>query len=161
MTRMTRPGRAVAFATVIAAPIAFFAAILPGIATADVSVIAPWARASFLANRPGAAYLTLESDTGDRLIAIETPAADHVMLHGNETDANGVVRMVQIEALDLPPGEAVTLAAGGMHLMLMGLAAKLEEGASFALTLRFETAGEITVKVPVLGVAATGPEGSE
>lgn len=161
MKTMTRPGRAVAFATVIAASIAVFTALLPGIAAADVSVTDPWARASILANRPGAAYLTLESDTGDRLIAVETPAADRVVLHGNETDANGVSRMVQIEALDLPPGETITLGAGGMHLMLMGLAEKLEEGASVALTLRFETAGEITVEVPVLGVAATGPEGSE
>ncbi|PWE29860.1 hypothetical protein DDZ14_16665 [Maritimibacter sp. 55A14] len=141
--------------------IAFLAAALPGLAAADVIVTAPWARASILVSRPGAAYLTLTSDTGDRLIAVKTPAADRAMLHGTETDADGVSRMAHIEALDLSPGETVTLAPGGMHLMLMGLAAKLEEGASFPLILRFESAGEVAVDVPVLGVAATGPEGEE
>lgn len=141
--------------------VALLFAVAPTLAAADVVVTAAWARASILTNRPGAAYFTLESDKGDRLIAIKTPVADRVMLHGTETDANGVSRMIHIETLDLPPGEAVTLAPGGMHLMLMGLAAKLEQGASFPLILRFDTAGEITVDVPVLGVAASGPEGAE
>jgi copper(I)-binding protein len=109
----------------------------------------------------GAAYLTLESDTGDRLIGIETPAANRVMLHGTETDASGVSRMVHIAELDLPPGETVTLAPGGMHLMLMNLATKLKEGSTFPLILRFEADGDRTVEVPVLGVGATGPEGAE
>lgn len=43
-------------------------------------------------------------------------------------------------------------------MMLMGLSIKLVEGMTFPLTLRFETAGEITIDVPVLGVAAAGPE---
>jgi copper(I)-binding protein len=48
-----------------------------------------------------------------------------------------------------------------MHLMLMGLGARLDEGTRFSLTLTFETAGEVIVEVPVLGVAATGPEGGQ
>lgn len=141
--------------------IAAAAAVLPTLVSADVVVSDPWARASILVNRPGAAYLTLESDTGDRLIAVESPVAGHVMLHGTETDANGVSRMAHIEALDLPRGEPVTLAPGGMHLMLMALNEKLEEGSTFPLTLTFEDAGEISVEVPVLGIAATGPERAE
>jgi len=136
-------------------------AALPTLAAADVSVTDPWARASILASRPGAAYLTLESDIADRLLALETPAAGHVMLHDTVTDTNGVSRMNHIEALDLIPGTPVTFAPGGMHLMLMGLTRKLEEGSTFPLTLSFENAGEITVDVQVLGIAATGPEGAE
>lgn len=142
-----------AFAVVLSA--------LPALAAAEVVVSDPWARASILASRPGAAYLKLESDKADRLLAVETPAAEKAMLHGTETDANGVSRMVHIEALDLAPGDPVTFAPGGMHLMLMGLVRKLEEGSSFPLTLTFETAGDITVEVPILSVAATGPEGAE
>ncbi|MCC6756118.1 MAG: copper chaperone PCu(A)C, partial [Solirubrobacterales bacterium] len=55
----------------------------------------------------------------------------------------------------------VTFAPGGMHLMLMGLGAGFDEGTHFPLTLTFETAGAVTVEVPVLGVAATGPEGGQ
>ena len=129
----------------------------PAIAFADVAVTDPWARASILASRPGAAYLSLTSDTGDRLLSVTTPVAGQVMIHAAETDANGVLRIVHIQVLDLPAGQTVTLAPGGIHLMLMGLGAKLEEGTGFPLTLIFETAGEITVEVPVLGVGAMGP----
>jgi copper(I)-binding protein len=141
--------------------VAALAAIFPGLAAAEITVTDPWARATILANRPGAAYLTLESDTDDRLVAIETPAAGHVMIHRIETDDSGVSRMVHLETLDLPPGKPVTLAPGGMHLMLMGLAGKLEEGGTFPLTLRFEEAGEMTVEMPILGVAAVGPDGKQ
>lgn len=138
-----------------------FCATLPTLAAAEVMVSDPWARASILANRPGVAYLTLESDIADRLMSLGTPVAGQVMLHGTETDANGVARMAHIEALDIEPGTPVTFAPGGMHLMLMGLTGKLEEGSTFPLTLSFQHAGEITVEVQVLGIAATGPEGAE
>lgn len=133
----------------------------PSMSYADVAVTDPWARASVLASRPGAAYLSLTSDTGDRLLAATTPVAGHVMIHAAQTDAKGVARMTHLEVLDLPPGQTVTFAPGGMHLMLMGLAARLDEGTHFPLTLTFETAGEVTVEVPVLGVAAVGPEGGQ
>ncbi|MEM9762959.1 MAG: copper chaperone PCu(A)C [Pseudomonadota bacterium] len=127
-------------------------------AVADVAVSDPWARASILASRPRAAYLTLRSDADDRLLSATTPVADHVMIHASETDADAVTRMIHLDALDLEAGQTVRFAPGGMHLMLMGLAGKLEEGAPFPLMLNFERAGSITVEVPVLGVAATGPE---
>lgn len=131
----------------------------PAIAIADVAVTDAWARASILASRPGAAYLSLTSDTGDRLLSVTSPVAGQVMIHAAETDANGVTRMIHVETLDLPSGQTVTLAPGGMHLMLMGLGAKLDEGTRFLLTLTFEMAGEITVEVPVLKVGAMGPGG--
>jgi copper(I)-binding protein len=122
-----------------------------------VRVDAPWARATILASRPCAAYLTLTSAGGDRLVAVETPVADQVMLHATDS-TEGVSRMSHLETLELPPGQAVTLAPGGMHLMLMGLREKLVEGESLPLKLRFEAAGEMSVEVPILGVAASGPE---
>lgn len=136
-------------------------ATLPAGAFADVAVTDAWARASILASRPGAAYLSLTSDTGDRLLSATTPVAGHVMIHAAQTDAKGVARMTHLEVLDLAPGQTVTFAPGGMHLMLMSLAAGLDEGTRFPLTLTFESAGEVTVEVPVLGVAATGPEGGQ
>lgn len=141
--------------------IAFFVAALPTLGAADVSISDPWARASILVNRPGAAYLSLTSDSGDRLLAASSPVAGRVMIHGLESAGNGATRMVHLDGFDLPPGETVTLAPGDMHLMMLQLERKLEEGTTFPLTLNFETAGEITVDVPVLGVAATGPGGAE
>lgn len=133
------------------------AGALPFVAQAEVTISQPWARASILASRPGAAYFTVASGSGDQLVDVSTPAAEKVMIHSVETDASGVGRMHHLETLDMPAGGVVTLAPGGMHLMLMGLPGKLEEGTSFPLTLHFETAGEVTVEVPVLSVAAAGP----
>ncbi len=132
-------------------------AMLTTPALADITVTDPWARATVLASRPGAAYLTIESSADDRLVDLGSPVASGVMIHATETDAGGVNRMAHVEVLDLPADQAVTLTPGGIHLMLMGLNAKLEEGTSFPLTLSFEKAGEITIEVPVLGIAAAGP----
>lgn len=133
-------------------------ALLPisALAGQTVSVSEAWVRASITALRPGVAYLTLESRTDDRLTGATTPAADEVMIHSSE-EADGVSRMVHLPALELHAGEPVVLAPGGVHLMLVGLVAKLEEGTSFPMTLRFEKAPEVTIEVPVLGMAAQGP----
>ena len=132
------------------------AAAMPIAAQAEITVIDPWARASVLASRPGAAYLTLTSDEADRLLEVTSPVAGQAMLHKVETDGAGVSRMLHLDALDVLPGKPVTLAPGHMHLMLMGLSRKLNEGESFP-TLVFESASEVTVEVPVLGPGATGP----
>jgi len=42
--------------------------------------------------------------------------ADHTHIHDN-----GVMRMRQLPALDIPAGDTVTLQPGGLHLMLFGL----------------------------------------
>lgn len=129
----------------------------PLAAQAEIIVTDAWARASVLASRPGAAYLTLTSDEPDRLLEVTSPVAGHVMLHEVETDSAGVTRMVHIVDLDVSPGAPVTLAPGDSHLMLMDLSRKLEEGESFPMTLVFEGAGKVTVDVPVLGPGAMGP----
>ncbi len=135
------------------------AMVLASPVLADITVTDPWARASILAARPGAAYLTIHSTQDDRLIELSSPMAGKVMIHAVETGADGVSRMRHIMALELPEGQVVTLAPGDMHLMLMGLAAKLEEGTSFPMTLTFEKAGEVAVEVQVLSATATGPQG--
>ena len=131
-------------------------AVWPVTALADVTITDGWARASVLASRPAAAYLTLQSDEEEQLIGVSTPAADHVTIHAVETDAEGVSRMIEIDALNLPAGEPVTLAPGGMHLMLMALTEKLEEGTRLPLTLTFASGAKIDILVPVLGPGASG-----
>lgn len=127
-------------------------------ALADITITDPWARASILAARPGAAYLTIQSTEDDRLVELSSPVAASVMIHVIETGADSVGRMVHVKALDLPARREIKLAPGVMHLMLMGLEEKLQKGTNFPLTLIFEKADQITIKVPVLGMAAAGPE---
>ncbi|WP_157019381.1 copper chaperone PCu(A)C [Mesorhizobium xinjiangense] len=140
--------------------VAIWSISLPVAADESVRILDAWARASILASRPGAAYATIESASDDRLLGVTTPAADHVMIHAVESDGD-VSRMKHVEVLEIPAGQRVTLAPGGMHMMLMGLHDKLDEGTTFPMTLSFEKAGEIAVDVPVLGIAAEGPRNAE
>lgn len=126
------------------------------VAQADgIAVEAPFARASAGPVKNGAAYLTLRNDGGedDRLVAARAPVADRVELH-THLHENGVMRMRQVEAIEVPAGGMAMLKPGGDHVMLMGLKAPLKEGESFPLTLIFEKAGEITVDVAISGVGA-------
>lgn len=107
----------------------------------------------------GAAFLTL-ANTGadpDRLLAANAKVSRTVELHMHMA-MDGVMRMRPVEAIDLRPGKVVTLEPGGLHVMLIGLDAPLRPGDSFPLTLVFETAGDVTVSVDVVGPGAmTGP----
>lgn len=129
-----------------------------GMAThGDLMIHDGWARASIGKAPNSAAYMTLmtRGETTDKLVAVETPAADRAELHHHVLE-DGIAKMRQIEAIEIAPGEPATLEPGGLHIMLMGLTAKLEEGASLPLTLTFEKAGDITLEVPIKGLKAGG-----
>jgi copper(I)-binding protein len=57
--------------------------------------------------------------------------------------------MVPVEAVEVPPGQTVTLAPGGMHVMFMGLGAPLTEGEKIDAELVFEKAGRVEVQFNV------------
>ena len=124
-----------------------------------VKISRAWARATPGGATTAAAYLSLELIQGepDRLLAASTPMAAQVMLHATQSEG-GVMRMVHLEAIELRPGAPETLAPGGTHLMLTGLAAPLRQGETLPLVLTFERAGTVEIAVPVLGVGAAGPD---
>jgi copper(I)-binding protein len=129
-------------------------------ALGDLVVESPWARESV--TRTGVAYLTVRNggDQDDRLIGVSSEVADKAELHSSVVQ-DGVMKMRAVEALDVPAhGEAV-LEPGGLHIMLIGLKAPLEEGKSFALTLEFENAGEIEVMTTVENIAHAGGGGHD
>jgi periplasmic copper chaperone A len=116
-----------------------------------IVVVDGFAAAPSPAARSGAIYLSItnEGASDDRLIAVESDAADRVMLHVTET-TDGVSRMRHLDdGIPVPAGQTVALEQGGMHVMLMGLTAPLSDGGSLALTLVFEHAGRVPVTVPV------------
>jgi periplasmic copper chaperone A len=124
-------------------------------ALGDLVVEAPWARESV--TRTGAAYMTLRNngDQPDRLIGVSSDVAETVQLHSSVTE-DGVMQMRAVETVEVPAhGEAV-LGPGGVHLMLIGLEGRLEEGKSFPLTLRFEKAGEVEVTAKIEDISYAG-----
>ena len=59
------------------------------------------------------------------------------------------MKMRRVEAVDILPGESSVLQPGGLHVMLMGLKEPLVDGKSYPLTLEFERAGSVDVKVMI------------
>ena len=67
------------------------------------------------------------------------------------------MKMRPVEAIEVHPGTPTVLKPGGLHVMLMGLAAPLKKGQRVPLTLTFEKAGSIEVEAMVQGVASMQP----
>jgi copper(I)-binding protein len=127
------------------------------LAAGPVSVTGAWTRATLPHQNVGAAYLTLQSASGDTLTDASSPEAGMVMLH-QSTQTGGMAGMEDMDSLKLPAGKPVTLAPGGMHLMLMDLKRSLKPGDTLHLSLHFAKGGSEDVAVPVLPVRATGPQ---
>ena len=119
-----------------------------------------WARARMATARAGGAYITLRN-TGaqaDKVVAAASPVAETAELHTHIRQGD-VMQMRQVANIPLPAGETVTLAPGGLHVMLIGLKEILSEGRVFPLTLTFEHAPPVTVTVTVRSMGAMGGTG--
>ncbi len=147
-------------------------------AAAGVAVEGQWARTSPMMATAGAAYMTLTSATDDALVraSVDPSVAGTVELHetkmvemeggmtattdemtatsgdmGGETDTSmaPAMEMVPVDKIELPAGEAVALAPGGLHIMLLDLPAPLEVGTTIQITLEFDSGATQVVDVPV------------
>jgi copper(I)-binding protein len=67
-----------------------------------------------------------------------------------------VMQMSQLpDGLEIPAGETVTLAPGGLHLMFMQISQPFVEGETVPVTLTFEHAGEIEIELAVEAFGAS------
>jgi len=122
----------------------------------DLVIELPWARASIGTGRPAAAYLTIHNQGAedDILLAVRTSLSGMAEIHIMRY-AKGVIRMGAAGPVRIPAKGTISLAPGGLHIMMMKLKAPLVKGENIAVTLTFERAGEITVTAPILGPGAT------
>lgn len=106
------------------------------------------------ASAPGqtqaAAYLTLRNDGGqdDALRSIKIVGVGMANVHDSEM-TDGVMRMLPVDALAIPAGATVTMAPGGLHVMLMGLKSPMRSGDTLTATLRFRHTAPTRVTIPV------------
>ena len=97
-----------------------------------------------------AAFFTLhnQGETADRLLAASSPQAQKVELH-EHVHKDGLMKMQQVQGVDVPAGGEVKFVPMGYHVMLFGVKQQLKDGERFPMTLRFEKAGEVQVEVAV------------
>ncbi|MEM6986901.1 MAG: copper chaperone PCu(A)C [Pseudomonadota bacterium] len=62
---------------------------------------------------------------------------------------DGVMKMMQIDGLDVPSQGVASLEPGGNHVMLLGVQDRLTEGQTVLVTLRYANGDTQTVELPV------------
>lgn len=133
-----------------------------GYRVGDIRIEHPFAPPTAPGVTQGAAYFVSIANRGrdvDRLIGATTAVADRVEFHVSDVDATQVVRMRALAAIELPANATLRLRPGtGHHLMLIGLKRPLQIGDSFRLTLEFERAGRVEVRVDVQPSRSRGTE---
>lgn len=140
-------------AVVMALGWAGFAVYLGSISNSDrIQVLDAVVRANSPVSKSAAVYFLVRNGTefDDRLLAVSTDAAHTSMLHRNVELENGVMQMLHVgQGFPVSAGSNLALEPGQSHVMLMGLTKNLKDGEKVTLVLTFETAGEITLSVPV------------
>lgn len=107
---------------------------LAGAASAQVQVADAWVRGTVPAQKSTGLFARLTAPAGARLVQVRTPVAGQVELHEMAMEGD-VMRMRQLDAIELPAGRAVSLEPGGLHVMLLDLKKPLARGDSVPLTL--------------------------
>jgi copper(I)-binding protein len=95
-----------------------------------------WVRLPAEGRRVTAGFLDVvnDGDTAVRIVGARSQAAGTIELHEMAHD-NGMMRMRQITGIDVPARGRVTLAPGGLHLMLFDLATPLTTGTRVRIQL--------------------------
>jgi len=117
----------------------------------DIAISGEWARPIIIAGRPGSAYFHIENNgsEADKLVSVTSSVSPRVELH-EHTMKDGIMKMGQVMAIEVPAGGSVDLEPGGYHIMIFESTRKYGAGEEIDLTLTFEKAGEFKKTVKVL-----------
>jgi periplasmic copper chaperone A len=144
---------------------ALFVAATVGIAGAQdakigaLTISEGWARESIGPARTAAGYLQLQND-GDETLSVtgaSSTAARHVALHQTIRDGD-VMRMRPVAALEIAPGETITLKPGGHHLMFTRVHEPFRQGMEVDVTLTLSDGRSVALVVPVRSLGARGDQ---
>ena len=134
-----------------------FPALAGDIIAGDLRIEGPVVFKSFAKARAAGGYMrvTNTGETDDLLIGV-TVDGPMAMLHESREE-DGVMRMIHLDAIEIPAGETVSFQPGGLHVMIMGLQPDdLPVGEALDATLIFDRAGEVEVIFNVEELPADG-----
>lgn len=112
----------------------------------NIEISGAWTRATAPGQDQAGVDLSITSKQPATLVGVSSPACKTVELH-SMTSENGMMRMREVKAIELPAGKRVNLSESGYHLMLNGLKAPINEGEIVPLTLNIKVANQGVVKV--------------
>ncbi|MBC3919262.1 copper chaperone PCu(A)C [Undibacterium sp. CY18W] len=120
--------------------LAVLAALFSGLITsvqAQVTVKEAWARATVVQQKASGAFMQISSVKDAKLVEVRSPTAGIAEMHKMEMSDN-IMKMRQVDSIDLPAGKTVELKPGGFHIMLMDLKNQIKDGDIVPLVLVVE-----------------------
>jgi len=125
----------------------------------NLEISGTFARATLPGARSGGAYITItnKGTSPDTLVSAKSPAAGSISLHSSTMEGSVMKMSALPHGIDIPPGQTVTMAPNGLHMMFEHLKTPFVQGKTVPVTLTFAKAGSVEIEIPVLGIAAAGP----
>ena len=133
--------------------------------TSTVKIENPVIVKAFENARAAGGYMMIQNTGEEADLLIEVKIEGRMaMIHESRED-NGVMRMLHVDAVEVPAESQVSFAPGGFHVMVMGLQpGELPVGETVGAILVFDRAGEVPVTFVVTDkdkVAAGGHMGNK
>ena len=126
----------------LSATVAVFAFVIQGsfaLGADSIKVSNAWVRPTVPGVNLSGAYMQIQSERPARLVKVASPIAGASEIHSMEMK-DGIMKMREVDAIEIPAGKTIHLKPGGFHLMLMMLKQELKPGQTISLTLTFEDA---------------------
>lgn len=123
-----------------------------------LNVVDPYVRLAPPGAQTTGAFMIIKN-TGNvdrKLVNAESPAAKTLQLH-NHFNENGVMKMRQVESIDVKANAQAELKPGSYHVMLIDMKAELKEGDSVPITLIFDDGTKSAITAPVRKLPMTMP----
>ncbi len=116
------------------------------------------ARETIAGSKVTAVYMDIQNDSDEslKLTAVNTKVSKKAEIHQSSqvkchegNDSHAMYKMRQLDSVEIPAHETLSLAPGGYHIMLIDLLQPLKQGDKVALTLVFsdKTQKEVTALV--------------
>ena len=114
------------------------------------SISKPWIKLPMPMMKMTGAYMVIsnDSDKAMNLTAIEGEDCEAYEIHTHEK-VDGVMKMRQLQKLEIPAHGSVTLKPKSYHVMMIQLNKKLTEGEKRKMTLIFDNGKKIEIEAPV------------
>lgn len=131
--------------------------MMGAVRTGDIEVSHAYAREMIPGRDNSAAFMTL-TNHGDKQISLQSASCEgfsRVELHTHIKEGE-VMRMVEVEQIDIPAKGETQLKPGGLHVMLLDAQRVIKEGDEVAVTLHFSDGSSNTAMMPVQRIQMGG-----
>jgi len=139
------------FAATLAIGLSIAPVLAHGYKLGDLEIGHPFSKAMNPGAKVAGGYMKITNHgaTADRLISVSASIARMIQLHEMKVE-NDIMTMKEVSGgIEIPAGQTVELAPGGLHVMFKDVTTPTKEGDKIKAVLSFEKAGQIEVEFKV------------